>query len=171
MAFDEHTEGARPQGMKENKWLIKCIHLWVIVHRESHPHFSFQFFIYASYFAAISLLFTVRGVYTVLHMKRPAAGNRAERATDLPEGSRPWRPSENTQIFIKLPSFKWSVTTAAGFIQSIQQTQGVKVRSPRGATRGHYLHIIKQQELRTAALWWLNLNTEMLGHYSVCMFL
>ncbi|XP_039984944.1 thiamine transporter 2-like [Xiphias gladius] len=48
-----------------------------------------QFFIYASYFAAISLLFTVRGVYTVLHMKRPAAGNRAERATDLPEGSRP----------------------------------------------------------------------------------
>uniref|UniRef100_A0A7N9APS9 Thiamine transporter 2-like n=1 Tax=Mastacembelus armatus TaxID=205130 RepID=A0A7N9APS9_9TELE len=35
-----------------------------------NSHFSFQFFIYASYFAAISLLFIVRGVYTVLHMKR-----------------------------------------------------------------------------------------------------
>ncbi|XP_026178694.1 thiamine transporter 2-like [Mastacembelus armatus] len=46
-----------------------------------------QFFIYASYFAAISLLFIVRGVYTVLHMKRSGAGNQAERATDLPEGS------------------------------------------------------------------------------------
>ncbi|XP_070765410.1 thiamine transporter 1-like [Enoplosus armatus] len=47
-----------------------------------------QFLIYASYFAAISLLFTVRGVCTLLHVKRPAEGNRAERATNLPEGSR-----------------------------------------------------------------------------------
>ncbi|XP_070688399.1 thiamine transporter 2-like [Pempheris klunzingeri] len=47
-----------------------------------------QFFIYASYFAAISLLFTVRGVYTVLRMKRPAGGEQAERASNLPEGSR-----------------------------------------------------------------------------------
>ncbi|XP_022608730.1 thiamine transporter 2-like [Seriola dumerili] len=46
-----------------------------------------QFFIYASYFAVIAMLFTVRGVYTVLHMKRPAAGNQAERATNLPEVS------------------------------------------------------------------------------------
>ncbi|XP_050933220.1 thiamine transporter 1 [Lates calcarifer] len=46
-----------------------------------------QFVIYASYFAAISLLFTVRGVYTVLNMKQPAAGNQAERATNLPEAS------------------------------------------------------------------------------------
>ncbi|XP_068581077.1 thiamine transporter 1-like [Cebidichthys violaceus] len=47
-----------------------------------------QFLIYASYFAAVSLLFTVRGVYTVLHSKRPAGGHRAERATELPEASR-----------------------------------------------------------------------------------
>ncbi|XP_074491233.1 thiamine transporter 1-like [Sebastes fasciatus] len=44
-----------------------------------------QFLIYASYFVAISLLFIVRGVYTVLHMKRPAGGNQAERATSLPD--------------------------------------------------------------------------------------
>ncbi|XP_010738503.2 thiamine transporter 2 [Larimichthys crocea] len=48
-----------------------------------------QYFVYASFFAAISLLFTVRGVYTVLHMKRPTGGNQAERATNLPEGPRP----------------------------------------------------------------------------------
>ncbi|TNN76819.1 Thiamine transporter 2 [Liparis tanakae] len=47
-----------------------------------------QFFIYASYFAAISLLFTVRGVYTVLHTKCSAGGDQAERATNLPEASR-----------------------------------------------------------------------------------
>ncbi|XP_029285438.1 thiamine transporter 1-like [Cottoperca gobio] len=47
-----------------------------------------QFLIYASYFAAISLLFTVRGVYTVLHKQRPAGGNQAERTTNLPEASR-----------------------------------------------------------------------------------
>uniref|UniRef100_A0A3Q3KQM5 Uncharacterized protein n=1 Tax=Monopterus albus TaxID=43700 RepID=A0A3Q3KQM5_MONAL len=46
-----------------------------------------QFVIYASFFVAVSLLLTVRGVYTVLHMKRAAAGNQAERATNLPEGS------------------------------------------------------------------------------------
>ncbi|TKS75192.1 Thiamine transporter 2 [Collichthys lucidus] len=50
---------------------------------------TLQYFVYASFFAAISLLFTVRGVYTVLHMKRPTGGNQAERATNLPEGSRP----------------------------------------------------------------------------------
>ncbi|XP_041791169.1 thiamine transporter 1-like [Chelmon rostratus] len=48
-----------------------------------------QFLIYASYFAAISLLFTVRGVYTVLRLKRPAGGNHAERATNLPGASHP----------------------------------------------------------------------------------
>uniref|UniRef100_A0A3B4ZBS8 Thiamine transporter 1-like n=1 Tax=Stegastes partitus TaxID=144197 RepID=A0A3B4ZBS8_9TELE len=37
-----------------------------------------QFLIYASYFAAISLLFTVRGVYKVLHLKRPAAGENVK---------------------------------------------------------------------------------------------
>uniref|UniRef100_A0A3Q1EF68 Solute carrier family 19 member 3 n=1 Tax=Acanthochromis polyacanthus TaxID=80966 RepID=A0A3Q1EF68_9TELE len=37
-----------------------------------------QFITYASYFAAISLLFTVRGVYTVLHMK---AARRRETTT------------------------------------------------------------------------------------------
>ncbi|KAK9519697.1 hypothetical protein VZT92_022407 [Zoarces viviparus] len=47
-----------------------------------------QFLIYASYFVAISLLFTVRGVYTVLHMKRPAGANQTERGTNLPEASR-----------------------------------------------------------------------------------
>ncbi|XP_031725516.1 thiamine transporter 1-like [Anarrhichthys ocellatus] len=47
-----------------------------------------QFLIYASYFVAISLLFTVRGVYTVLHMKRPAGGNQTERGTNLPKASR-----------------------------------------------------------------------------------
>ncbi|XP_078116026.1 thiamine transporter 1-like [Sander vitreus] len=46
-----------------------------------------QFLIYASFFVAISLLFTVRGVYTVLHMKRSAGGNQAERASNLPEAS------------------------------------------------------------------------------------
>ncbi|XP_056271321.1 thiamine transporter 1-like isoform X2 [Pseudoliparis swirei] len=44
-----------------------------------------QFFIYASYFAAISLLFTVRGVHTLLHTKCSARGDQAERATNLPE--------------------------------------------------------------------------------------
>ncbi|XP_008293919.1 thiamine transporter 1-like [Stegastes partitus] len=46
-----------------------------------------QFLIYASYFAAISLLFTVRGVYKVLHLKRPAAGSQAERTNSMPGGS------------------------------------------------------------------------------------
>ncbi|KAM9358426.1 thiamine transporter 2-like [Symphorus nematophorus] len=46
-----------------------------------------QYFIYASYFAAISLLFTVRGVYSVLRMKCPAGGNQGERDTNLPEDS------------------------------------------------------------------------------------
>ncbi|XP_071342796.1 thiamine transporter 2-like [Trachinotus anak] len=46
-----------------------------------------QFFIYASYFAVIALLFTIRGVYTVLHMKPSAARNQAEGATNLPEDS------------------------------------------------------------------------------------
>ncbi|XP_040896389.1 thiamine transporter 1-like [Toxotes jaculatrix] len=46
-----------------------------------------QFFIYASYFAATSLLFTIRGVYTVLRMKWPAAANQAAGATNLPEDS------------------------------------------------------------------------------------
>ncbi|XP_071756865.2 thiamine transporter 2-like [Centroberyx gerrardi] len=44
-----------------------------------------QFFVYASYFAAIALLFTVRGVYTALPMNRLSAGDRPERATRLPE--------------------------------------------------------------------------------------
>ncbi|XP_028259654.1 thiamine transporter 1-like [Parambassis ranga] len=48
---------------------------------------STQFLIYASYFAAISLLFTVRGVYTVLRVKRAAAGSQAERAAEPPEAS------------------------------------------------------------------------------------
>ncbi|XP_076581898.1 thiamine transporter 2-like [Chaetodon auriga] len=48
---------------------------------------TLQFLIYASYFAAISLLFTVRGAYTVFCMKHPAGGNQAERATNLPGGS------------------------------------------------------------------------------------
>uniref|UniRef100_A0A667ZUA1 Solute carrier family 19 member 3 n=1 Tax=Myripristis murdjan TaxID=586833 RepID=A0A667ZUA1_9TELE len=47
-----------------------------------------QFFVYASYFAAIGLLFTVRGVYTALHRNQPSPGNQAERATHLPQGSR-----------------------------------------------------------------------------------
>ncbi|XP_034386242.1 thiamine transporter 1-like [Cyclopterus lumpus] len=46
-----------------------------------------QFVVYASYFAAMSLLFTARGVYTVLHTKRSAGGDLAERATNLPEAS------------------------------------------------------------------------------------
>ncbi|XP_067454259.1 thiamine transporter 2-like [Thunnus thynnus] len=44
-----------------------------------------QFFIYASYFAAISLLFTLRGMYTVFRMSQPATGHEEERATRLPE--------------------------------------------------------------------------------------
>uniref|UniRef100_A0A8P4GI06 Thiamine transporter 2 n=1 Tax=Dicentrarchus labrax TaxID=13489 RepID=A0A8P4GI06_DICLA len=49
----------------------------IVINTQSlhNPLISFQFLIYASYFAAISLLFTVRGVYTVLHMKCPAGGN------------------------------------------------------------------------------------------------
>ncbi|KAK5869513.1 hypothetical protein PBY51_024222 [Eleginops maclovinus] len=47
-----------------------------------------QFLIYASYFAAISLLFTVRGVYTALQMQCPARSIQAERDTNLPEASR-----------------------------------------------------------------------------------
>lgn len=70
------------------------INFKLILHSVNNPHISFQFLIYASYFAAISLVFTVRGVYTVLQMKRPAGGNQAERATNLPEGSRLWRLSE-----------------------------------------------------------------------------
>ncbi|XP_038572893.1 thiamine transporter 2-like [Micropterus salmoides] len=46
-----------------------------------------QFLIYASYFAAISVLFTVRGVYTLLHMKLPTGGHQPERANALPEAS------------------------------------------------------------------------------------
>lgn len=69
--------------------MSKLINLCVIIHSLCNPHISFQYFVYASFFAAISLLFTVRGVYTVLHMKRPTGGNQAERATNLPEGPRP----------------------------------------------------------------------------------
>ncbi|KAK1896870.1 Thiamine transporter 1 [Dissostichus eleginoides] len=47
-----------------------------------------QFLIYASYFAAVSLLFTVRGVYTALHMQRPAGSSQTERDSNLPEASR-----------------------------------------------------------------------------------
>lgn len=50
--------------------------------------FLSQFFIYAAYFAAISLLFTIRGGYTVFHVKKASAGNQAERASHLPEVSR-----------------------------------------------------------------------------------
>ncbi|XP_059197233.1 thiamine transporter 2-like [Centropristis striata] len=46
-----------------------------------------QFLIYASYFVAISLLFTVRGVYTVISMKRAAGANQEERDAHLPEVS------------------------------------------------------------------------------------
>ncbi|KAF3690574.1 Thiamine transporter 1 [Channa argus] len=47
-----------------------------------------QFFIYASYFAAISLLFTARGLHTVFHVKCGTASDQAEEgATELPEGS------------------------------------------------------------------------------------
>ncbi|XP_062280839.1 thiamine transporter 2-like [Scomber scombrus] len=44
-----------------------------------------QFFIYASFFAAISLLFTLRGVYTVVHVGRPAREHQPEKTTSLPE--------------------------------------------------------------------------------------
>ncbi|KAI4828909.1 hypothetical protein KUCAC02_022980 [Chaenocephalus aceratus] len=47
-----------------------------------------QFLIYASYFAAVSLLFTVRGVYTALHMQRPAGSSQTEGDSNLPEASR-----------------------------------------------------------------------------------
>uniref|UniRef100_A0A3Q1C8F5 Solute carrier family 19 member 3 n=1 Tax=Amphiprion ocellaris TaxID=80972 RepID=A0A3Q1C8F5_AMPOC len=50
----------------------------------SNPLILFQFIIYASYFAAISLLFTVRGVYTVFHMK---AARRSETTTCSPGSS------------------------------------------------------------------------------------
>ncbi|XP_068446224.1 thiamine transporter 1-like [Clinocottus analis] len=59
----------------------------VISSRSLHLTIISQFAIYASYFAAISLLFTARGVYTVLHTKRSAGGNQEERATNLPEAS------------------------------------------------------------------------------------
>ncbi|KAK2835135.1 hypothetical protein Q5P01_015619 [Channa striata] len=48
-----------------------------------------QFFVYASFFAAISLLFTVRGVHTVFHVKCRTASDRPEEgASELPGGSR-----------------------------------------------------------------------------------
>ncbi|XP_056132892.1 thiamine transporter 2-like [Lampris incognitus] len=46
-----------------------------------------QFLVYASYFAAIALLLTVRGLYTVLRAKKPRADEGAERANNLPEVS------------------------------------------------------------------------------------
>lgn len=60
-------------------------HFEVIIHSSSTPHFSFQFFIYASFFAAISLLFTLRGVYTVIHMGRSASEHQPEKTNRLPE--------------------------------------------------------------------------------------
>ncbi|KAF7651798.1 hypothetical protein LDENG_00105080 [Lucifuga dentata] len=46
-----------------------------------------QFIVYASCFAAVSLLFTIRGSYTVFHAKQAAAGNQAERESNLPHVS------------------------------------------------------------------------------------
>ncbi|KAM3876203.1 thiamine transporter 2-like [Diretmus argenteus] len=60
----------------------------VINSKYLHLTITSQFFVYASYFAAIGLLFTVRGVCTVFHANQPSAGDPAERATDLPEVSR-----------------------------------------------------------------------------------
>ncbi|XP_076010495.1 thiamine transporter 2-like [Genypterus blacodes] len=48
-----------------------------------------QFFIYTGFFAAIALLFTIRGGYTVFHVRKAAAGELTERASTLPEVSRP----------------------------------------------------------------------------------
>ena len=43
----------------------------------------------------------------------------------------------------------------------------VKVQSGQAATRGHYLHSIKQVYLYLATLRWFNLNTEMFNCHSV----
>ncbi|XP_035032889.1 thiamine transporter 1 [Hippoglossus stenolepis] len=59
----------------------------VINAKSLHLAITSQFFIYASYFAAISLLFTVRGLYTALHRRRAAVGEQPERDTDLPQSS------------------------------------------------------------------------------------
>ncbi|XP_068175744.1 thiamine transporter 1-like isoform X2 [Antennarius striatus] len=44
-----------------------------------------QFFIYSSFFAAVSLLFAIRGVYSVLRVKWRVGDHGAERTTRLPE--------------------------------------------------------------------------------------
>lgn len=75
---------------------ILSAELWYL--KDISPPFSFQYFIYASYFAAISLLFTVRGVYSVLRMKRSTASDEAEGAPNLPEGSHLWWTHLRTPI-------------------------------------------------------------------------
>ena len=188
MAFDEHTEWDRPQETTGNNWMERFIHLWVITHSAMYPLISFQFLIYASYFVAISLLFTVRGVCTVLRMKSPCGGNQAETASDRPEGSRPWGLSET------LKSMRTFIISVIGSNQqkkvrrrcshtcsserlwwsylSVCHQQGavpliVKVQSGQAATRGHYLYSIKQVYLYLATLRWFNLNTEMFNCHSV----
>lgn len=89
-ALRGHMEGDRPPKMKTNSFL--SLH-------PSNPLISFQFIVYTSYFAAISLLFTVRGMYTLLDIKRPVENNQAERATNLPEPTRLWRPSRQHEDY------------------------------------------------------------------------
>ncbi|XP_033477397.2 thiamine transporter 2-like [Epinephelus lanceolatus] len=62
--------------------------LAAIINNTLQVTITLQFIVYASYFAAISLLFTVRGMYTLLDIKRPVENNQAERATNLPEPTR-----------------------------------------------------------------------------------
>ncbi|XP_062251605.1 thiamine transporter 1-like [Platichthys flesus] len=59
----------------------------VINTKSLHLSITSQFFIYASYFAAMSLVFTLRGLYTALHRRRAAVGEQPERDTDLPRSS------------------------------------------------------------------------------------
>ncbi|KAM8873745.1 thiamine transporter 1-like [Spinachia spinachia] len=61
----------------------------VISSKYLHLNITSQFLIYSLYLVAISLLFTVRGVCTVFHKKRPAGDNQTERDTNLPGASRP----------------------------------------------------------------------------------
>lgn len=198
MAFDENTEQDRPHETIGNNWMERLINLWVITHSAMYPLISFQFLIYASYFAAISLSFTVRGVCTVLRMKRPSGGNQAEAANDRPEGSRPWGLSETLKnmgtfiisviSYLRSPNQQKKIRRHCSYksssnypIQSeclwwsylsVCHQQGAvthifKVQSSQAATRGHYLHSIKQGYRYMATLWWFNLNTEMFNCHSV----
>ncbi len=130
-------------------WTRLIIH--VTIHSESNSHISFQFLTYSSYFAAISLLFTVRGVYTVLHMKCPAGGNQVERATNLPEDSCPWGPSEtlkNMRILIiaVISYYTGNQQHNEKILGDLVHNMFIKILSPTKSDCGSYSLVCHQQD-------------------------